>query len=80
MADKNCFSFSDDDQLRLDELFGSNHFDELIADAADSLCETEATENYRKTGQQENQINAELDDGDISTFIEEKRDRKKDES
>ena len=33
-------------------------------------AKTETTENYRKKGQLENQIiNAELDDGDISTLI-----------
>ena len=52
----------------------------FLTDAANLLCETETTENYSKTGQPKNQINAELDDGDISTFIEEKRKRKKDES
>ena len=65
MADENCLSFFDDDELRLDELFGDNHFEESLADAADSLCETETTENYRRKGLLENQINAELDDGDI---------------
>ena len=68
----------DDNELRLDELFGGNLFEELLADAADSLCETETTENYSKTGQLENQINAELDDGDISTFTEDKKNHKKD--
>ena len=69
----------DDNELRLDELFGGNPFEELLADAADSLCETETTENYSKTGQPENQINAELEVGDIFTFTEEKRNHKKDE-
>ena len=54
--------------------------EESLVDTVDSLCETETTKNYSKKGQLENQINAELDDGDISTFIEEKRKRKKDES
>ena len=48
MADENCLSFFDDDELRLDELFGGNLFEELLSDAADSLCETETTENYSK--------------------------------
>ena len=79
MADENCLSLFDNDELRLDELFGGSHFEEILVDAVDSLCETETTENYSKTGQLENQINAELDDEDISTFIEEKRNRRKDE-
>ena len=80
MVDENCLSLFDDDELRLDELFGYNLVEELLADAADSLCETETTENYSKKSQLENQIKVELDDGDISRFIEEKRNRKKEES
>ena len=48
MADENWLSLFDDGELRLDELFGGIHFEELFADAADSLCETETTENYIK--------------------------------
>ena len=73
MADEDCLSHFDNDELRLDELFDDNLLEKLLGDAADSLCETETTENYRKKGQLESQINPELDDGDISTFIEEKR-------
>ena len=44
MADENCLSlFEDDDELRLDEFFGGNLFEELLTVAADSLCETETT-------------------------------------
>ena len=39
MADENCLSLFDDDDNLLEELF---------ADAADSLCETETTENCSK--------------------------------
>ena len=46
MAGESCLSLFDDDELRLVELFGDNHFEELLAD---SLCETETTENYSKT-------------------------------
>ena len=54
-------------------------FEELLADAADSLCETETTENYSKTGQPESQINAKLEVGDIFTFTKENRNHKRDE-
>ena len=56
----------------------------FLTDAADSLCNTEKNWKLQqnrptaKTGQPQN--HAELDDGDISTFIEEKRNRKKDKS
>ena len=85
MANENCLSLFDDNELRLDELFGGNLFEKLLADSTDST-ETETTENYSTTSQPEtNQINAvQLDDEDISTFIEEnrkkKKHRKKDES
>ena len=65
IADENCLLLFDDDKLRLEELLGDNLLEELLADAADSLCETETTKNYSKKGQLENQINAELDNGDI---------------
>ena len=76
MADENCFSLFDDNELRLDELFGGNLFEKLLADSTDST-ETETTENYSTTSQPEtNQINAvQLDDEDISTFIEENRNK-----
>ena len=48
MADENCLSLFDDDELRLDKLLGDNLLEELFADAADSLCETETTKNYSK--------------------------------
>ena len=76
MADENCLSLFDDNELRLDELFGDNLFEKLLADSTDST-ETETTENYSTTSQPEtNQINAvQLDDEDISTFIEENRNK-----
>ena len=76
MADENCLSLFDDNELRLDELFGGNLFEKLLADSTDST-ETETTENYSTTSQPEtNQINAvQLDDEDISTFIEENRNK-----
>lgn len=47
-------------------------FEQLLVDAVDSVCETvKMAENYSKTAQPENKINAELDDEDTSTFIEE---------
>ena len=51
MADENnenCFPLldDDDDELGFDELFGGNSFDELLTDAADSMCETIKSENY----------------------------------
>ena len=48
MADENCLSLFDDNELRLEELLGDNLLEELLADAADSLCETETTKNYCK--------------------------------
>ena len=48
MADENCLSLFDDNELRLEELLGDNLLEELLADAADSLCETETTKNYSK--------------------------------
>ena len=48
MADENCLSLFDDDELRLDDLFGENLLEELLADTPDSLGETETTENYSK--------------------------------
>ena len=66
MANDNSLSF-------FDELFSRNHFEESLADAADSLCEFKLKQ-LKTTAKQANwktNINAELDDGDISTFIEE---------
>ena len=54
MANENCLSLSENNELRLEELLGDNLLEELLADAADK-------------------INAELDNGDISRFIEEKK-------
>ena len=48
IADENCLLLFDDDKLRLEEVFGANLLEELLADAADSLCETETTKNYSK--------------------------------
>ena len=75
MADENCLSLFDDNELRLDELFGGNLFEKLLADSTDST-ETETTENYSTTSQPEtNQINAVQLDDEISTFIEENRNK-----
>ena len=58
MANENFLSLFDDNGQRQEELL----LEELLADAADSLCETETTKNYsKKKGQLEKQINAELD-------------------
>ena len=48
IADENCLSLFDDDKLRLEEVFGDNPSEELLADAADSLSEIETTKTYRK--------------------------------
>ena len=50
MADENCLSFFDDDELKTRRTFRcDNLLEELLADAADSMCETETNENYSKT-------------------------------
>ena len=74
MTDETCLSLFDDNELKIDELFCGNIFEKLLADST----ETETTENYSTTSQPEtNQINAvQLDDEDISTFIEENRKKK----
>ena len=48
IVDENCLLLFDDDKLRLEEVFGANLLEELLADAADSLCETDRTKNYSK--------------------------------
>ena len=44
----------DDDELGLDELFGGNTFDELLTDAADSMCETNLKTMTTETNQKTN--------------------------
>ena len=73
MADENCLSLFDDDELRLDELFGENLLEDYLQILQTRWAKLKQLKITAKKGQLENQINAELDDGDISTFIEEKR-------
>ena len=78
MADDNCLSLFDDDKLRLEELFGDNLLEELLAVTLQTRsAKLKQLKTTAEKGQLENQINAELEHGDISTFIEEKRNRKK---
>ena len=60
MADENCLSLFDDDELRLEEVFGGNYLLTLQTRCV-KLKQLKTTAKH--------QINAELDDGDISTFI-----------
>ena len=72
MTDETCLSLFDDNELKIDELFCGNIFEKLLADST----ETETTENYSTTSQPEtNQINAVQLDDEISTFIEENRNK-----
>ena len=78
MADDNCLSLFDDDKLRLEELFSDNLLEELLAVTLQTRsAKLKQLKTTAEKGQLENQINAELEHGDISTFIEEKRNRKK---